>query len=137
MARPEKNIDWKVVDHLLMAGCKGTEIAANFDMHPDTFYIKVEEQYKMGFSAYSQEKRSKGDSLLRAKQFEKALEKDNTMLIWLGKQRLDQREPEAFRAETTQSEPIKVAIADIKDLNAPDRVQPESSEVSSGGKSSS
>jgi hypothetical protein len=95
MSRPEKPIDWKVVDQLLMAGCLGTEIAANFDMHPDTFYNRVEQQYGMGFTAYCSEKRSKGDSLLRAKQFEKALEKDNTMLIWLGKQRLQQKEPES------------------------------------------
>lgn len=92
MSRPEKPIDWKKVDDLLIAGCLGTEIAAHFDMHATTFYSRVEEKYGMSFTLYSSEKKHKGDSLLRAKQFEKALEKDNTMLIWLGKQRLSQRE---------------------------------------------
>lgn len=92
MVRPVKPLDWKKVDNLLMAGCHGTEIAANFDMHPETFYRKVQEEKKVGFTEYSALKRSQGDSLLRAKQFEKALEKDNTMMIWLGKNRLNQRE---------------------------------------------
>ena len=92
MSRPEKPIDWKRVDLLLMAGCLGTEIASNFDMHPDTLYKRIEQEYGMGFTAYSSSKKQQGDSILRAKQYEKALEKDNTMLIWLGKNRLGQKE---------------------------------------------
>jgi hypothetical protein len=92
MSRPEKQIDWAKVDHLLMAGCAGTQIAPHFDMHEETFYIKVKEKYNMGFTAYCALKRKHGDSLLLAKQFEKALKGDNTLLIWLGKTRLEQRE---------------------------------------------
>jgi hypothetical protein len=50
----------------------------------------------MGFTAYSQQKRAKGESDLRLAQHLKALGKtkkgDNTLLIWLGKQRLNQKE---------------------------------------------
>lgn len=92
MSRPEKPIDWKLVDQLLMADCKGTEIAPHFDMHVNTFYDKVAEHYKMSFTEYSCLKRRQGDALLRAKQYEKALAKDNTMMIWLGKNRLGQKE---------------------------------------------
>ena len=92
MSRPEKIIDWELVDKLLIAGCHGTEIAANFGMHPETFYKRVVDKFEIGFSEYLQLKRSQGDSLLRNAQFEKALEKDNTMMIWLGKQRLGQKE---------------------------------------------
>ena len=95
MARPEKPIDWDLVDRLLEAGCLGTEIAANFDMHPNTFYNKVLEEQKVGFTKYSAQKKGKGDSLLRAVQYETAIkDKDRSMLIWLGKQRLGQKEPE-------------------------------------------
>jgi hypothetical protein len=52
--RPLKKIDWKVVDHLLEAGCYGTEIAANFGMHEDTFYQRVEDEKGMEFTAYKQ-----------------------------------------------------------------------------------
>lgn len=92
MTRPEKPIDWKKVDQLLMAGCSGTEIAPHFDMHVETFYYKVKEKYNLGFTGYCAIKRDQGDSLLRAKQFEKAMSGDNTLLIWLGKTRLKQRE---------------------------------------------
>ena len=95
MGRSLKKIDWKLVDELLEAGCLGTEIAANFDMHPNTFYHHVEERFKMSFSDYSQEKNSKGNSILRAVQYQTAIkDKDRGMLIWLGKQRLGQKEPE-------------------------------------------
>ena len=96
MSRPEKEIDWKKVDELLIAGCLGTEIAPHFNMHPETFYRRVEEKYGMGFTKYSSEKKSHGESLLRAHQYAKALgltdKGDNTLLIWLGKNRLKQKE---------------------------------------------
>ena len=92
MCRPEKPIDWKLVDKLLMGGSPGTEICTHFDMHHDTFYRRVEEKYGMGFTAYQQQKRALGDGLLRYKQYEKALKGDNTLLIWLGKNRLNQRD---------------------------------------------
>ncbi len=92
MSRPEKLIDWEKVDKLLIAGCMGTEIAPHFDMHVQTFYNKVLEQYKMCFTEYSALKRQQGNSLLRAKQYEKAMKLDNTMLIWLGKQNLGQKD---------------------------------------------
>jgi hypothetical protein len=92
MSRPEKPIDWDKVDELLMAGCDGTEIAPHFDMHPRTFYDRVEEKYGITLTAYSSEKRCQGNSSLKYKQFEKALNGSDTMLIWLGKQRLNQKE---------------------------------------------
>src|SRR5580692_2837686 len=96
MSRPEIPIDWKKVDDLMVAGCMRTEIAAYFSMHPTTFYRRVEEQYNMSFTEYLSEKRSKGESILRAHQYAKALgitdKGDNTLLIWLGKTRLDQKE---------------------------------------------
>lgn len=92
MSRPEKEIDWDRFEELLLAGCNGPEISPHFDMHPTTLYGKVEEKYKMNFTAYSQQKRAQGDSCLREVQYKKALSGDNTMLVWLGKNRLKQSE---------------------------------------------
>lgn len=96
MSRPFTEIDWKKVDDLLVSGCPGTEIAGQLGIHPDTLYKHVEAKYKTNFSAYLREKRGKGDAMLRSHQFYKALgitEKgDNTLLIWLGKCRLKQKE---------------------------------------------
>ncbi len=105
MSRPEKPIDWKKVDHLLMSGCPGTEIAPHFDMNHHTFYDRVVKQYNMTFTEYCSLKRAQGDGLLRSRQFRKALEGDNTMLIWLGKQRLNQRETQS--EESVDPEVVK------------------------------
>ena len=93
MARPKINIDWHKVDNLLKAPCDGVGIAGILGIHPDTLYLACQEQFKMGFSEYSQQKKSEGRELLRAKQFEKAInEGDKTMLVWLGKQYLGQKD---------------------------------------------
>lgn len=124
MSRPEKPIDWNLVDNLLMANCHGTEIAAHFDMHPKTFYAKVEDKFKMTFTEYSLEKKQKGDSILRAKQYEKAVKGDNVMLVWLGKNRLGQKDHhEAPLAPNDKS--IDNLISELKQLkdkiNAPEQ----------------
>jgi AraC-like DNA-binding protein len=96
MTRPEIPIDWQVVEELLTAGCNGTEVASHFGMHQDTFYRRVQQEFNIGFTEYAANKRANGEALLKKVQFEKAcgLSKkgDNTMLIWLGKQRLGQKE---------------------------------------------
>lgn len=83
-------LDWKKVDELLEAGCEGTQVAAFFGIHEDTFYNRVKEKHKVGFSAYRAQKRARGDSKLLTKQFEVAMDGDRTMLVWLGKNRLTQ-----------------------------------------------
>lgn len=90
--RPKSEIDWKNVDELLEAGCSGAEIAANIGINPATLYDRCQIDHNKMFSEYSQEKQSKGDSLLKKVQFDKALTGDNTLLIWLGKCRLKQKE---------------------------------------------
>lgn len=93
MCRKEIPINWKRADELLEAGCLGTEVAAYFGMHPETFYDRVVKEKKVGFSEYSSKKKSSGEALIREAQFDKAVKKkDNSMLIWLGKQRLGQKD---------------------------------------------
>lgn len=107
--RNEIIIDWEKVDQFLMAGCTGTEVAAYFGCHPDTLYNKCKEKFKMGFSQYCQEKRSKGDNFLKNAQYKNAMGGNTTMQIWLGKQRLDQREPSSKDAEA-YDEKMKLAF---------------------------
>lgn len=96
MSRPEIPINWDKVDELLMAGCYGTEVAAFLGMHEKTFYDRVLTKYGVNFTEYACQKKSTGDSLLRMQQYLKAMgissKGDNTMLIFLGKQRLGQKE---------------------------------------------
>jgi hypothetical protein len=92
MSRPPKHIDWDIVDKLLQAHAPGTEIAASFDMHPNSFYRRVEKEFNCGFDEYCARKREKGKNNLRLAQFKKALEGNTTIQIWLGKNWLGQRE---------------------------------------------
>ncbi len=94
--RPRANIDWDIVDSHLVAGCCGTEIAGLLGVYPDTLYERCEEEKLTTFTAYSQQKKASGEALLRKKQFDKAMgfteTGDNTLLIWLGKARMGQKE---------------------------------------------
>jgi len=90
--RPKAIIDWKQVDRLLEAGCTGTQVAARIGIHPDTLYIACRDTHNLTFSAYAEEKRASGDSILQQAQFQQAVKGNVTMLIWLGKQRLGQRD---------------------------------------------
>ena len=84
----------------------------------------------MSFTEYMQQKKSRGNSILREKQYDVALEGDKSLLIWLGKQRLKQREPEAsiqFSAKSSAEKFIELMESQIK-LNTKE---------DSGGKSTS
>ena len=95
LGRPKADINWDMVDEYLIAGCSGREIAGLIGLNPATIYDRCEKDHGIPFSDYSQQRYSKGESLIRQKQFLKALkgDGDNTMLIWLGKTRLGQKEP--------------------------------------------
>lgn len=119
---PPIPIDWDVVDNLLESGCSGAEAAAHFGVCPDTLYIRCNKDKNMTFSAYRAQKLAKGDSLLRSKQFSEAIKGDRTMLIWLGKQRLGQRENPGQSLENAHArldlllEQIKAIHADVQDV---------------------
>lgn len=91
MGRPRRKIDLseKEIDQLkTLARCHCTdkEIAAYCGL-PETILQRY-------FGATLKEQRDVGRSNLRAKQFKMAMEGNVTMLIWLGKQILGQRDGE-------------------------------------------
>jgi len=92
MARPKANIDWQKVDNYLKAQCDGVGIAGILGISPDTLYRACMEENKIGFADYSAIKKGEGKELLRARQFQVAMEGDKTMLVWLGKQYLLQQD---------------------------------------------
>lgn len=92
IGRPRIKIKWDIVDKYLMAGCSGVQIAASMGICIDTLYDRCVLENKVSFSSYSLEKYEKGNASLFAKQFSVAMEGDKTMLVWLGKQRLKQKD---------------------------------------------
>ena len=126
MSRPQAEIKWDEVDDLLMAGCSGVEISGYFGIIPNTLYDRCEKDKGILFSKYSQDKRAKGQSFLRAHQYAKALGKtdkgDNSLLIWLGKQRLDQRDkPKEEEVEDDLVRKLAQAIKDIEGLSGSEK----------------
>lgn len=92
MSHP-KVINWDVIDSMLIAGCNGKECAATIGIHPETLYDRCVTDKATGWSEYCQSKKAQGLGMLRTAQFQKAYkEKNPTMLIWLGKQMLQQKE---------------------------------------------
>ena len=75
--RPSASIDWKRADDLLIAGCKGTDVAAYFGVHANTLYRHCEDKHKVNFSEYLQQKRSIGDCMIHVAQFDEAVRKRN------------------------------------------------------------
>ena len=85
-------VDWAIVDSYLEAHCTGTQIASILGICADTLYIRCAEEKKMVFTDYMLLKRDKGKSHLKHKQYTLALEGDRGMLIWLGKNWLEQKD---------------------------------------------
>lgn len=86
-------INWDEVGELLEAGCSGVEIAGFIGVNENTLYNRCKEDLGEAFEAFKQQKKSSGDSKLRTAQFDAAVkDKDRSMLIWLGKQRLGQKD---------------------------------------------
>ncbi|MES2875410.1 MAG: hypothetical protein V4708_16925 [Bacteroidota bacterium] len=115
--RPPKEIDWDLVDELLEAGCSGPEIAPHFNIHPETLYDRVADKHGMLYSHYSDIMFAKGDSVLRAVQHTKAKQGDNTMLVWLGKNRLKQKEtPNEITVSKDTLDHFSTAMAQMREL---------------------
>lgn len=99
MPRPRKRVDPKKVKQLAGLGLCTAEIAAVLDVSHDT----IERRYKDVLRAG----RERRNASLRRKQFEVAMAGNPTMLIWLGKQHLEQAD--AVEVHTPED------VADPKD----------------------
>ena len=103
MGRKKIVIPWKDVNKWLEAGCSGVEVADSLGIHYDTLSNACKRDNKTDFSEYSRQKKQSGNRLLRLAQFKKAMSGDNSMLIWLGKNRLKQTDkPEEVNDENNE-----------------------------------
>tara|TARA_X000001382_G_scaffold122677_2_gene105824 strand:- start:1129 stop:1443 length:315 start_codon:yes stop_codon:yes gene_type:complete len=95
VGRPKKKLDTKLIERLSSIFCTNEEIATVVGCHSDTLADNFSEYLKKG--------RYRGKMSLRRMQFEKAQTGNTTMLIWLGKQMLGQKD----RIETSEeAEPL-------------------------------
>lgn len=102
-----KIIDWSKVEQMIIQGCNGVQVAASIGITTDTLYLRCIEENKINFPVYFQERRAKGDSYIHQAQYQKALkEKNTTMLIHLGKHRLDQKDKDEEKDKTPPQDAI-------------------------------
>lgn len=124
MGRTKINVDWLKVDVLCRCQCTEEEIAADLEMSSDTLYRRCKEDHDMTFAEYFALKRKRGFTSLRAKQYEKAMAGDGTMLIWLGKQYLEQTE-KVFTRKVVDHSNDNLKLLPKKDLKELQRIKRE------------
>ena len=94
MARPKRVFskkDFDDLEKLCMLQCTQEEMCAWFDIDEETLNKIIKKKYKVkSFSEFFKAKKGKGKVSLRRKQMETALSGNVSMLIWLGKQYLEQ-----------------------------------------------
>lgn len=103
--RPKKQIDKEQFEKLCSLQCTLEEFCCYFDCNMDTLENWCKKTYLKNFSEVFKVKRGGGKVSLRRKQFEVAMSGNPTMLIWLGRNMLDQSE---------NNEKISLSV-DVKD----------------------
>ena len=83
-------IDWQLCRNLLRIQCTGEEIAGAMGISYDTLERACKRDHKIKFAEYSAQKRAEGKASLRRMQWKAAEDGNITMLIYLGKNMLDQ-----------------------------------------------
>ena len=99
MARPSgtvKEINWDLFELYLKSGAKQKKIAESLRIDEDTLRKRVKEKYGQIYSVISAAFHSEGDLLIEAQQFQKAVKGYWPALLWLGKVRLGQKEPDVI-----------------------------------------
>mgnify|MGYP003119047039 FL=1 len=84
VGRPKKELDINMIEKLASIFCTNEEILTIVGCHSDTLADNFSEYLKKG--------RDKGKMSLRRMQWEKCQTGNATMLIWLGKQMLGQKD---------------------------------------------
>jgi len=108
--RPKKPIDWDMAEKLCSIHCTGEEIASILGVSYDTLQRRCQEEYKFGFADYYKKASANGKMSLRRKQYEVAMKGNTSMLIWLGKNILGQRDH--VENEIKDLPPITIVRAD-------------------------
>jgi hypothetical protein len=100
--RPPVDVDMNVLEALAWAGCTNIEIAARFGVSERTIEMRRREA---GFRAVMERGVARGNISLRQKQMSEALRGNTTMLIWMGKQRLGQKDKTELSGEVKTTPP--------------------------------
>ena len=105
--RPKFEIDYTKLDAMCAIHCTGEESAAILGVDYDTLNRALKRDGNGGFADYFKLKGAGGKMSLRRKQYDQAMSGNSTMLIWLGKQWLNQSEKIEERKGNIDGETFK------------------------------
>ena len=109
--RPKIEIDFNVVAGMCNVWATEAEIAEYFGCTIKTLYRRCKEEMGGSFVQFYKKNNSRGKMSVRRAQFKLATEGQNaTMLIWLGKNHLGQRDQPGDSDETMKPTPVSVSI---------------------------
>ena len=100
------DIDLTQLEKLCTINCTKREVEAYFKCSRETIERRIKEHYDMDWTTFYEKYATDGKVSLRRKQLETALSGNPTMLIWLGKQYLNQKD----KQELEQVSEIKITI---------------------------
>lgn len=109
--RPKKEIDFKILEGMCGVQCTLKEIASCFNCSEDTIERRCKEETGLRFADFYKKHQSSGKISIRRAQYKLAVENLNpSMLIWLGKQYLDQKDKNEMTDESETAKPVQVKI---------------------------
>lgn len=106
--RPRKEIDYVLLEKLCRILCTGEECASIQGMSYETLNNHLTEEGHGGFLEYNKRFAGEGKASLRRMQWKGAEAGNTSMLIWLGKQYLDQTDKQDLNHG---GRPLKVDVA--------------------------
>lgn len=110
MARQRKRLtdkEWDSVKYMCMIHCTGEEIAGVMQMDYDTLNKNCKEKWHMPISEYIKQNNTNGKMSLRRMQWKAAEDGNTTMMIWLGKQWLGQKENVDMNVAVSESKEVE------------------------------
>jgi len=108
--RPEIELterDWRQIIDMCQIHCTGEEIASVLGISYDTLARRIKDASGLGFAEYYAQKSAGGKNSLRRTQWKLAQNGNATMLIWLGKQWLGQKDKQEISGD--KDSPIVLA----------------------------
>lgn len=108
--RPKIEIDWDQAEKMANIHCTGEEIATLLDISYDTLERAIRRKGHADFADWYKKHAALGKRSVRRQQFDVAMKGSVPMLIWLGKQLLDQRDQVITKNENTTTQKSTVVF---------------------------
>jgi hypothetical protein len=110
MGRPLIELDWNKIAAMCKIQCTQEEIAAIYECTIDTLNNQCKKFFNMTFLEFCKEKREDGKASIRRMQYKAAEAGNSALLIWLGKNYLDQSDKSEIKQSITELPKIIVEL---------------------------